>query len=147
RRQTGLAGVLVALLGLVAVLTSGGGDQAPTDGRLAAATVPRTSAVTNPAVGSTTAAAARRVAASRKTVAVRPVATLPGAHRAPGEPVPILMYHVIGTRGPLTANPGLWVAPADFGAQVAAMRHASYHAVTLQDVWNAWHRHGKLPRK
>ncbi len=57
------------------------------------------------------------------------------------------MYHVIGTRGPLTANPGLWVTAADFAAQVAAMRHAGYHAVTLQDVWNAWHRHGKLPRK
>ena len=27
------------------------------------------------------------------------------------------------------------------------MRRAGYHAVTLQDVWNAWHRRGKLPRK
>jgi peptidoglycan/xylan/chitin deacetylase (PgdA/CDA1 family) len=57
------------------------------------------------------------------------------------------MYHVIGTRGPLTPNPGLWVSPADLAAQVHAMRHAGYHAITLQDAWNAWHRHGKLPRK
>jgi peptidoglycan/xylan/chitin deacetylase (PgdA/CDA1 family) len=57
------------------------------------------------------------------------------------------MYHVIGTRGPLTANPGLWVSPVDFEAQVQGLRRAGYHAVTLQDAWNAWHRKGKLPSK
>ena len=130
--------MLVALLALVAVLVAmrGGGD-APVR-----------------AVSRTTAVAAvvpvRKPApphAVRKPALKPFVATMPGAHRAPREPVPILMYHVIGTKGPATSNPGLWVAPADFIAQVQAIKHAGYHAVTLQQAWDAWHHHRDLPRK
>lgn len=129
RRRAGFASVLVVVLGLVALLTSGGGDRPA------------------PARGSTTPQVAPPAAPKVvREVAKRPTA-MPGAHRAPHEAVPILMYHVIGTRGPSTPNPGLWVAPADFAAHVRALRRAGYHAVTLQAVWDAWRHAGKLPRK
>ena len=145
--------MLVVLLGVSAAVAVGGG-QPPTDVPRAATSPPSSApphaagergAATRTAASPTAGAspAARRPAAP---AALPAVASLPGAHRAPHEPVPILMYHVIGTRGPSTANPGLWVAPADFAAHVRALKQARYHAVTLRAVWDAWHHRGKLPR-
>jgi peptidoglycan/xylan/chitin deacetylase (PgdA/CDA1 family) len=135
RRQAGLGGVLVVVLGVAAALASAGGDSSrPASRSVAARAAPPV------------APAAQR-APARKPVGLKHAAAMAGAHRAAHEAVPILMYHVIGTRGPLTPNPGLWVAPADLAAQVHALRHRGYHAVTLQDVWDAWHHHGELPRK
>jgi peptidoglycan/xylan/chitin deacetylase (PgdA/CDA1 family) len=74
-------------------------------------------------------------------------ATAPGAHRAPHEPVPILFYHVINRPPPGTPEPELWVSPQDFAAQVAALAGRGYHAVTLQQVYDAWHHGGLLPSK
>ncbi len=68
-------------------------------------------------------------------------------HRAPREPVPILMYHVIGDTPADARLPALFVSPADFAAQVAGLAKAGYHAVTLQQVHDAWRRGGKLPRR
>jgi peptidoglycan/xylan/chitin deacetylase (PgdA/CDA1 family) len=198
RRRTVLAAALVALLGLVAMLTSGGpagsdvrheattvgtaGAQAAAGtstapGRAASGPAPRSSPAAAaaggpagsvgrraatmvharaPAAGRTADATAPTGRGTRTTAgaelpaggsATRARVAWPGAHRAPREPVPILMYHVIGTRSPLTTNPGLWVTAAEFAAHVRALRHAGYHAITLQDAWNAWHRHGELPRK
>jgi peptidoglycan/xylan/chitin deacetylase (PgdA/CDA1 family) len=154
RRQAGLGGVLVVVLAIGAALASAGGDSSRPASRPAtvavhaAAPVARKPAARKPAARKPVARkpAARRPAA-RNPAALTRVGALPGAHHAPHEAVPILMYHVIGTRGPLTTNPGLWVAPADFTAQIHALRHAGYQAITLQDVWEAWHRHGKLPSK
>ena len=73
--------------------------------------------------------------------------TAPDAHFAPRESVPILMYHVIGTPRPDTPMPELWVTPADFRAQVRALSERGFHGVTLQHVWDAWHRGGRLPSK
>jgi peptidoglycan/xylan/chitin deacetylase (PgdA/CDA1 family) len=73
--------------------------------------------------------------------------TLPGAHRAPHEAVPILMYHVIGYAPPGTRLPSLWVTPQEFRAEVRALRDAGFHGVTLREVWDAWHHAAKLPRK
>ncbi|MDQ6749718.1 MAG: polysaccharide deacetylase family protein [Actinomycetota bacterium] len=74
-------------------------------------------------------------------------ASAPGAHLAPHEAVPILMYHVIGTPRPDTPLPELWVTPRDFRGHVRALAGRGYHAVTLQQVWDAWHRGGRLPSK
>ena len=74
-------------------------------------------------------------------------ASAPGAHRAPSEPVPILMYHVIGTIRPGTPFPELWVTAADFRDQMHALADHGYHGVTLQQVWDAWHHGGLLPSK
>jgi len=57
------------------------------------------------------------------------------------------MYHVIGTPRPDTPLPELWVTPTDFRAQVRALAQRGYHAVTLAQVWDAWHHGGRLPSK
>ena len=135
RRRAGLAGVLAALAALGVVLTSGGAEQP--------ARQVATTAVPAVAVATTTPAKRTRTA----PVASRPRAAMPGAHLAPREPVPILMYHVIGELPPTAPNPSLWVSPAELTAHVRALSRAGYHAVTLQRVWDAWHHKGKLPSK
>ena len=91
-------------------------------------------------------------AANPKNAHRRAAATLPGAetagnHLAAHEPVPILMYHVIGYVKPSTPNAELWVSPHDFAAQMQALARAGYHGVTLQRVYDAWHKGGRLPAK
>ena len=39
------------------------------------------------------------------------------------------------------------MSPSEFDVQVRALKRAGYHGVTLQQVWDAWHRGGKLPRR
>ncbi len=84
---------------------------------------------------------------ARPPVADHVPATVPGAHRAAHEAVPILMYHVIGYRSPSTPNPSLWVAPREFAADMHALRDAGYHGVSLQKVWDAWHHRALLPSR
>jgi peptidoglycan/xylan/chitin deacetylase (PgdA/CDA1 family) len=136
RRIAGLAatGALAALIGVLAASASkpSAGRRAPTAGRAGAAGL-RT-----------------RVAAAATTSPPAPQAgavTMPGAHRAPHEAVPILMYHVIGYAPPGTRLPSLWVTPPEFRAEVRALRDAGFHGVTLREVWNAWHHAAKLPHK
>jgi peptidoglycan/xylan/chitin deacetylase (PgdA/CDA1 family) len=62
-------------------------------------------------------------------------------------PVPILVYHVIGTQPAGAPNAGLYVSPADFRAQVAWLARDGYHAVTLDQAYGNWRRHDRLPRK
>src|SRR5439155_15928301 len=76
----------------------------------------------------------------------RPPAQVRGA-AARRMPVPILMYHVIGTRPPSAPYPELWVAPATFAAEMTALRHAGYYAITLRQAYDAWRRGGSLPRR
>jgi peptidoglycan/xylan/chitin deacetylase (PgdA/CDA1 family) len=77
----------------------------------------------------------------------RQVAPGPGAHRAPREPVPILMYHLINAPPSGAALPDLWVPRDQFAAQVQYLAAKGYHAVTLQQAWDAWHHGGRLPAK
>ena len=74
-------------------------------------------------------------------------AQAPAAQRPSSEPVPILMYHVIGPVAAGARLPALFVRPNDFSAHVRALRRAGYHAVTLQRVWDAWHGRATLPRR
>ena len=60
-------------------------------------------------------------------------------------PVPILMYHVIGDPPPGAAWPQLYVSTAEFAAQVAWLDRNGFEAVTLSDVWRAWHGGRALP--
>jgi peptidoglycan/xylan/chitin deacetylase (PgdA/CDA1 family) len=62
-------------------------------------------------------------------------------------PVPVLMYHVIGTPPPGAPFPELYVAPGLFRAQIGALATAGYHAVTLDRVWQAWHGRARLPSR
>ncbi len=64
-----------------------------------------------------------------------------------GRPVPILMYHVIGTPPSTEPYPELFVSLADFAAQMRYLEHDGYTAVTLDQVYAFWHGHGTLPAK
>ena len=88
-------------------------------------------------------------APSARTTQARTVAAapMPGAHRAPREAVPILMYHVLNAPPPGTPQPELWVSREDFDAQMDWLAARGYHGVTLQQVWDAWHKGGLLPAK
>jgi len=55
--------------------------------------------------------------------------------------VPILMYHVIAAPPAGAPFPGLYVEPAEFAEQMQALKHAGWHAVTLDQVAAYWH-HG-----
>jgi peptidoglycan/xylan/chitin deacetylase (PgdA/CDA1 family) len=62
------------------------------------------------------------------------------ASGVPGtEPVPILMYHVIAAPPAGAPFPGLYVAPAEFAAQMQALKSAGWHAVTLDQLARYWH--------
>ena len=74
-------------------------------------------------------------------------AQAPAAQRPSSEPVPILMYHVIGPVPAGARLPSLFVAPSRFATHVRALRNAGYRAVTLQRVWDAWHGRATLPRR
>jgi peptidoglycan/xylan/chitin deacetylase (PgdA/CDA1 family) len=55
-----------------------------------------------------------------------------------GEPVPILMYHVIAAPPPGAPFPGLYVSPREFAAQMQALKGAGWHAATLDEVASHW---------
>ena len=74
-------------------------------------------------------------------------AQAPAAPRPSSQPVPILMYHVIGETPAGARLPALFVAPRRFATHVRALRSAGYRAVTLQQVWDAWHGRASLPRR
>jgi peptidoglycan/xylan/chitin deacetylase (PgdA/CDA1 family) len=135
RRRAVAGGAVFALVAVVVVLSTGGGGGGG-----------------GPEKRATAVAAVRAVVAQVKHTPLRAKPkvvvrrTMPGAHLAPGEAVPILMYHVIDDPPPGTAYPALWVGPEEFTAQVEGLKAAGFHGVTLQQAWNAWHHKGKLPR-
>jgi peptidoglycan/xylan/chitin deacetylase (PgdA/CDA1 family) len=60
-------------------------------------------------------------------------------------PVPILMYHVIAPPPSGAPFPGLYVAPAEFAAQMRALKRAGWTAVTLDQVSAYWRKGVSLP--
>jgi peptidoglycan/xylan/chitin deacetylase (PgdA/CDA1 family) len=138
RRAVALAALVAAFVMLVlavSLATCGGGG----GGSERAATT-----TTSPK------APAKKRPAARKPAATPPGAvppTAPGAHKDPNAAVPVLMYHVINTPKPGTAEPELWVSRDDFQAQMKYLADHGYHGVTLRQVWDAWHKGGLLPSK
>jgi peptidoglycan/xylan/chitin deacetylase (PgdA/CDA1 family) len=57
-------------------------------------------------------------------------------------PVPILMYHVIGSPPAGAPFPDLYVSRDDFALQLAWLHAHGYHAVSLRRVYDYW-KHGK----
>lgn len=140
RRRRGLAlaglGLVVAVVAVIAAASAlggggGGGDASPAAQR----SVPEAPAG-GPAAPSGAAALPAAVPASA-----------PGAHRGADEAVPILMYHVISTPPAGAPYPELYVSGRDFAAQMGKLRALGYHAITQQQLWDAWHRGGLLPAK
>lgn len=62
-------------------------------------------------------------------------------------PVPILVYHALGTPPPTEAYPGLYVSPREFRQEMAWLARSGYEGVTLDEVEHAWYEHGTLPKK
>ena len=56
-------------------------------------------------------------------------------------PVPILMYHVVGSAPSGAPFPSLYVRLADFAGQLAWLRAHGFHAVSLRRVYDYW-KHG-----
>jgi peptidoglycan/xylan/chitin deacetylase (PgdA/CDA1 family) len=56
-------------------------------------------------------------------------------------PVPILMYHVVGSAPSGAPFPSLYVRRADFAGQLAWLRAHGFHAVSLRRVYGYW-KHG-----
>jgi peptidoglycan/xylan/chitin deacetylase (PgdA/CDA1 family) len=104
-------------------------------------------------------AAAVAIAVAPRSSA-RPVAavaaTAPRPHHARRVPpvftasraaVPILMYHVIAPPPPSAPFPLLYVRPDELDAQVKVLAGAGFHAVTMDQLWAAWHGRGRLPSR
>jgi peptidoglycan/xylan/chitin deacetylase (PgdA/CDA1 family) len=62
-------------------------------------------------------------------------------------PVPILMYHVLGSAPSGAPDPELFVPAADFAAQADWLAARGYHGVTLAQVFAYWRRGVALPPK
>jgi peptidoglycan/xylan/chitin deacetylase (PgdA/CDA1 family) len=62
-------------------------------------------------------------------------------------PVPILVYHAIGTPPPSEAYPGLYVSPREFRQEMAWLARNGNKGVTLDEVESAWYDNGTLPSK
>lgn len=87
-------------------------------------------------------------AGSGKAVAAAPPASLgPASGKPSNEPVPVLMYHVIHSPPPGAKFPDLYVPPAEFTAQVRALKGAGYRGVTMDQVRSAWTKGTPLPAK
>jgi peptidoglycan/xylan/chitin deacetylase (PgdA/CDA1 family) len=63
------------------------------------------------------------------------------------QPVPVLMYHVIGSPPAGAPYPDLYVPRASFAAEVRWLARHGYHAVTLQRVFDSWRGARTLPAK
>jgi peptidoglycan/xylan/chitin deacetylase (PgdA/CDA1 family) len=61
-------------------------------------------------------------------------------------PVPILMYHAISAPPPGAAYPELFVPQDEFEDQVRWLAQKGYHAVTLDQVFAAWHEGEPIAR-
>jgi peptidoglycan/xylan/chitin deacetylase (PgdA/CDA1 family) len=96
-----------------------------------------------------TAPAASDAAARVKTSAISGVRRTSGGGIATGRPgtqaVPILMYHVIAPPPAGAPFPGLYVDPAEFAAQMKALKRAGWTAVTLDELAAYWHSGISLP--
>ncbi|HEY2570691.1 MAG TPA: polysaccharide deacetylase family protein [Solirubrobacteraceae bacterium] len=128
RRAAGLLAAVAAAAVAAVVLLSGSGG----------ASGPRTSSVHTGGHSGHVAGGAGANAASRRGGGVR-------TGRPGGEPVPILMYHVIAAPPPGAPFPGLYVEPSQFAAQMRALKHAGWTAVTLDEVAAYWREGISLP--
>ena len=96
-------------------------------------------------VSSTRISAATRPRAS--TVHLVRNATPQPSWRPHTGPVPILVYHALGTPPPSAPYPELYVSRREFEAQMRWLARNGYQAVTLDELMSAWFHGGMLPAK
>ncbi len=89
---------------------------------------------------------AQRVAARQSAPHHPKALARPAGRRRPSrQPVPILMYHVIGGPQAGAPFPELFVSPSLFRTQIAWLRRHRFTAVTLDRVIAAWAGRAALP--
>lgn len=96
----------------------------------------------NPSPGKSHAAEGGRPSAQSPSPPAGPQLT--GAE-AKNAPVPILMYHSISIPPSGASLPELFVPTKDFTDQMHFLKDRGYQAVSLDQVWSAWHGGGSLP--
>jgi peptidoglycan/xylan/chitin deacetylase (PgdA/CDA1 family) len=90
--------------------------------------------------------AAHHKAPAKKATGGSTASTLAAGNGHPGNAtVPILMYHVIAPPPSGAPFPGLYVLPAEFAAQMKALKDNGWHPVTLDQLWANWKTGAKLP--
>jgi peptidoglycan/xylan/chitin deacetylase (PgdA/CDA1 family) len=90
---------------------------------------------------------ARAAPVRRPTPEPRPQPPIRRRARPSEEPVPILMYHVLGTPDPGARFPSLFVPAAELRAQVDWLAANGYHAITLEQLFAGWRGSRPLPPK
>ncbi|HEX4837091.1 MAG TPA: polysaccharide deacetylase family protein [Solirubrobacteraceae bacterium] len=141
RRARGLAAVAViaaAVLTAAGLLSCGSSSRststsgtAPATGGAQAGSGARHSAAPGPA------------ADTKRGTRVSTMRTPSGARG--GEPVPILMYHVINPPPPGAKFPGLYVPAEEFAAQMRTLAQAGFRAVTMDEMLANWTHGTPLP--
>jgi peptidoglycan/xylan/chitin deacetylase (PgdA/CDA1 family) len=131
RRVSALGALVVALVVAVAVAvaSSGGSSTSSKVARAPARHAPKPAAGTH----------AARPSSHGSTVTGAPTGK-PGAAS-----VPVLMYHVIAPPPTGAPYPGLYVDPDQFAAQMAGLKAAGWHPVTLDQLRSYWTRGAPLP--
>jgi peptidoglycan/xylan/chitin deacetylase (PgdA/CDA1 family) len=141
RRRMAVVGCLVIVVAAAAVAVGsvGGGSPRGASGS-----------------GSASASARHGTGGHRRTSAhhggtptVRGSSTAAGLGAPTGQPgtasVPVLMYHVIAPPPAGAPYPGLYVTPAEFQAQMQALKAAGWTGVTLDQLRAYWSDGAKLP--
>ncbi len=124
-----LVAVLVVLVVVIASATGGGSSGTKT-------------ATTRTGTG----VAARHPTPTKKAPGGSTASTLAAGNGQPGNAtVPILMYHVIAPPPSGAPFPGLYVLPAEFAAQMQALKDNGWHPVTQDQLWANWKTGAKLP--
>ena len=138
RRRLSAQGVAVAIVVVVALVLSGA---------LAGAKRHQPRRISSPSsLAKRSAAASATSTARRVSRLVRNARPQPGWRRHTG-PVPILVYHALGTPPPSEPYPGLYVSRQQFEAQMRWLAVNGYQAVTLDEVMSAWYHSGTLPAR
>jgi peptidoglycan/xylan/chitin deacetylase (PgdA/CDA1 family) len=139
RQARGLVAVAVLLLGVVLAVvliatastskSSSAGDSANATSKARGSSAAKHSAAVGS--GNSTSAAGRNTSTGTAGTARGRIGT---------ESVPILMYHVINAPPAGAKFPGLYVPPEEFAAQMQALAHAGFHAVTMDQMLANWTR-------
>jgi peptidoglycan/xylan/chitin deacetylase (PgdA/CDA1 family) len=127
-----LAGMLLALAGVLLLLAGCGGG----------ASTPASTSTSKSASHTNSHSAKRPPIAKRSVPALIPPPNPP----ARSVQVPVLTYHRVASM-PAVGQLDLIVDPANFAAELAAIRAAGYHAITQTQLFDALYKGARLPPK
>jgi peptidoglycan/xylan/chitin deacetylase (PgdA/CDA1 family) len=140
RRRMAVAGCLVIVVAAAAVAVGSVGGGSPRSAPAAASSA----SARHRTAGHQGAGAHRRGATTARGSSTAAGLGAPTGHPGTAS-VPVLMYHVIAPPPAGAPFPGLYVTPAEFQAQMQALKAAGWTAVTLDQLRAYWSHGAKLP--